>query len=83
MLTGPLLKAARALSALSVQDVARLSGLGEATIKRAEAAHGETRMTQANIECLKSTYAIIGVEFLSSADGAIGVLIRPSTKSGV
>ena len=78
MLTGPLLKAARVLAGRSVQEVAQRSGLGEATIKRAEAAAAETRMTHANLAALKSAYATLGVEFLSRDDGAVGVVIRSS-----
>lgn len=60
-LTGPALRAARILSGLSAKEVATLSGLGEATIKRAEACPGQTRLTLVNAKALLATYSKRGI----------------------
>lgn len=78
--TGPVLRAARILSGLSVRQVAAIAGLGEATIKRAEASQEQTRLTRANLKALLAAYAQCGLTIEGNdADKSfsIGVKRRP------
>lgn len=68
---GPLLAAARALSGLHPDEIAKRSMLGSATIRRAESAR--TKLTPANLDRLVSTYAELGITFFSDAAGLRGV----------
>lgn len=74
-LTGPALRAARILSGLSAKEIAALSGLGEATIKRAEASQGQTRLTLANARVLLATYSARGIT-VAGGDADKGLIIR-------
>lgn len=75
-LTGPLLRAGRALTELSVDEIATRSRLGVATIKRAEALSGPTRMTRANCQALMDAYAEAGLTFCGDEQGNAGVTFR-------
>lgn len=70
---GPLLAAARALSELHVNDVAKLSMLGTATIRRAEASR--TSLTPANLDRLVSMYADRGIYFVKCESDRRGVIV--------
>lgn len=70
---GPLLAAARALSELHVNDVAKLSMLGTATIRRAEASR--TSLTPANLDRLVSMYADRGIYFVKCESERRGVIV--------
>ncbi len=60
-LTGSLLRAARALTGLTAKEVAQVAGVGEATIKRAEAADGQPSLTRANVRVVLEAYRSLGV----------------------
>lgn len=75
-LLGPILSAARALSGLHVDDIARLAMLGPATVRRAEAS--KTTLTPGNLDRLVRAYADLGVSFVLDEHGRRGVIIEAS-----
>ena len=79
-LTGPQIRAGRALVRWRAQDLARESAVGIATIKRAELAAGETSMTVANDLAVRRALEAAGVEFIDENGGGPGVRLRKSPK---
>ena len=78
-LTGPLLRAGRALADVSAEHLAQSTKLGLATIKRAEASEGVTRLTSANAERILEVYERLGVIFVQDEAVRSGVhLLRKS-----
>jgi hypothetical protein len=75
-LTGPQIRAGRALVRWRAQDLARESAVGIATIKRAELAAGETSMTVANDLAVRRALESAGVEFIDENGGGPGVRFR-------
>ena len=77
VLNGAQLRAARSLLRMSAEELAVRSGIGVATIRRAEAANGSVRMTRANIQAVIRVFEQAGVEFISAgapvASGGPGV----------
>jgi transcriptional regulator with XRE-family HTH domain len=68
--------AARALLRISVLQLAKLSNVGEATIKRIEAGTG---LPSANIKTLDSlikAFQLAGIEFIGTPDDRPGVRLR-------
>ena len=70
--TGPLLRAARALACIKAEELALMTKLGLATIKRAEASDGTPTITEANAERIFDAYKKLGVTFTYS-EGGVGV----------
>ena len=79
-LTGPQIRAGRALVRWRAQDLARESAVGIATIKRAELAAGETSMTVANDLAVRRALEAGGVEFIDENGGGPGVRLRKLPK---
>jgi hypothetical protein len=79
-LTGPQIRAGRALVRWRAQDLARESAVGIATIKRAELAAGETSMTVANDLAVRRALEAAGVEFIDENGGGPGVRLRMPLK---
>lgn len=78
-LTGELIKAARALTNLKVEELASDAMLGVATIKRAEAAGGRVTMTLANADRIVTALKGRGVELLPVDEAGEGLrLLKPS-----
>ena len=75
-LTGPQIRAGRALVRWRAQDLARESAVGIATIKRAELAVEETSMTVANDLAVRRALEAAGVEFIDENGGGPGVRLR-------
>ena len=75
-LTGPQIRAGRALVRWRAQDLARESAVGIATIKRAELAAGETSMTVANDLAVRRALEAAGVEFIDENGGGPGLRLR-------
>ena len=73
-LTGALLRAARTLAGIRAEELARETGLGLATIKRAEAAPGAPLITASNRDRILEAYARRGIDLVSDGDRA-GVLV--------
>ena len=75
-LTSAQIRAARSLIRWSADDLARLSTLSVATIRRAELADGETSMTTANDLAVRRALEAAGVEFIDDNGGGPGVRLR-------
>ena len=76
LITSEQIRAARALLRISVIQLAKLSELGEATIKRIEAGNG---LPSANIKTLNSLTKALeksGIEFIGSPDDRPGVRLK-------
>ena len=74
------MRAARALVDVSSEHLAQATKLGLATIKRAEASEGVTRLTSANAERLLEVYEKLGVIFVQ--DNAVQAGVHLLRKSG-
>ncbi len=70
------LRAARGLIDISAKELADLSRVSLATIRRAEGATGPTNLTAANAETLVRTLESRGVEFIAENGGGPGVRLR-------
>jgi hypothetical protein len=79
-LTGPQIRAGRALVRWRAEDLARESAVGIATIKRAELAAGETSMTVANDLAVRRALEAAGVEFIDENGGGPGLRLRKPPK---
>jgi len=76
LITSEQIRAARALLRISVIQLAKLSEIGEATIKRIEAGNG---LPSANIKTLNSLTKALekaGIEFIGSPDDRPGVRLK-------
>lgn len=73
MLTGPQIRAARALVGMSAFELAQLSGLAINTVRRAESSTDAARVTLANLRAIQSVLEAKGVEFLPRTDTGEGV----------
>jgi transcriptional regulator with XRE-family HTH domain len=76
VITGAQLRAARALRRWSAQDVARRSGIGIATVRRAEAEDGPPHTTPANLKAICEVLQKGGIEFITENGGGVGVRMR-------
>jgi transcriptional regulator with XRE-family HTH domain len=74
------IRAARSLIRWRAEDLARESGVGVATIRRAELAEGETSMTVPNNLALRRALESAGVEFIDENGGGCGVRLRVRSK---
>ena len=80
MITPSQVKAARALLGLSQNELAEISGLGIATVKRLEIATG-VRGAATTLWKVQTALEKAGVEFLSAGEGTgPGVRLRPSVR---
>ena len=75
-LTSDQIRAARALLRWRAEDLARASGVGVATIRRAELATGPTSMTLPNDMAVRRALEAGGVEFIDENGGGPGVRLR-------
>lgn len=75
-LTSGQIRAARALLRWRAQDLAHRSGVGVATIRRAELADSETSMTVPNDLAVRRALEAAGVEFIDGNGGGPGVRLR-------
>ena len=76
LITSEQIRAGRALLRISVVQLAKLSNVGEATIKRIEAGRG---LPSANIKTLDSlikAFQMAGVEFIGAPDDSPGVRLK-------
>lgn len=73
------LRAARALLGISAQELADLTQLGVATIRRAEVGT-EVSLTAVNAQRLVATLKDAGVELVTTEDGGEGALYRSPDK---
>ena len=80
-LTSDQIRAARALVRWRAEDLARESGVGVATIRRAELTEHETSMTAANDLAVRRALEMAGVEFIDENGGGPGVRLRKRSRS--
>jgi transcriptional regulator with XRE-family HTH domain len=78
-LTSAQIRAARALIRWRAEDLARESGVGVATIRRAELENNETSMTTPNDSAIRRALEAAGVEFIDENGGGPGVRLRKQT----
>lgn len=78
MITGPQIRAARALLGWSQRDLADKSLLSETAILKLETQQADARMS--TILKVRKALEEGGVDFIGRADGAVGVLLRPLVK---
>jgi hypothetical protein len=83
-LSGDLIKAARVLARMRVEDLAADSLLGVATVRRAEAVPGKTSLTAANAARIVQALEARGVIFIpADAAGGEGVRLRLDASQAV
>ena len=73
MITGPQIRAARALLGIDQRELARLSGLSTPTIQRMEACQGSVRVVVDSLEKVMTAIAHAGVELIVEGAPSIGV----------
>lgn len=76
VITGSQIRAARALIKWRAEDLANLSGVGVATIRRAELVDGETSMTAPNVSAVRRALEDAGVIFVPENGEGPGVRLR-------
>jgi len=64
MITGPQIRAARALLGIDQRELARLSGLSVPTIQRMEACEGSVRAVVDSLEKVMNALSTAGVELI-------------------
>lgn len=64
MITGPQIRAARALLGIDQKELAKLSGLSAPTIQRMEACEGSVRVVVDSLEKVMKALAAAGVELI-------------------
>ena len=73
MITGPQIRAARALLGLDQRELARLSGLSAPTIHRMETCEGSVRAVVDSLEKVMNALANAGVELIVEGAPSQGV----------
>ena len=73
MITGPQIRAARALLGLDQRELARLSGLSAPTIQRMETCEGSVRAVVDSLEKVMNALAKAGVELIVEGAPSQGV----------
>ena len=73
MITGPQIRAARALLGIDQRELARLSGLSTQTIQRMEACQGSVRVVVDSLEKVMSAISAAGVELIVEGAPSTGV----------
>jgi transcriptional regulator with XRE-family HTH domain len=79
MLTGPQIRAARALIGWSAATLAERAGISYPTVQRAESTDGIPRMTAPNLFAIQRVLEGAGVIFLDDheqRDGGVGVRLK-------
>jgi hypothetical protein len=76
MVSGSQIRAARALLAISSQELATLSGVGWATIRRFELADGVPEGRPATLVRLQEALEAEGIEFLGDPERSPGVRLK-------
>lgn len=77
MIISEQIRAARQLIKITADDLARLSGIGVATIRRFELMSGVPSGNARSIEAIQKALEGAGVEFLGKPDDGPGVRLKP------
>jgi DNA-binding transcriptional regulator YiaG len=78
MISSGQIRAARALLAISSEELARISGVGWATIRRFEKHEGAPPSRAGTLERVKAALEAQGIEFLGDPDTSPGVRLHRS-----
>ena len=73
MITGPQIRAARALLGIDQRELAQLSGLSTQTIQRMEACQGSVRVVVDSLEKVMTAISAAGVELIVEGAPSTGV----------
>ena len=76
MITSCQIRAARALINLSATELAEKSGVGVATIRRMELALGVPSSNAQNLDLVRKTLEIEGVDFIGTPEDRPGVRLK-------
>ena len=76
MITSQQIRAARQLLRVTANDLARLSGVGVATIRRYELMEGVPSGNARSVESIQQALELAGVEFIGSPDDRPGVRLN-------
>lgn len=78
MITGSQIRAARALLGWSQQDLADKSLLSETAILKLETQRADTRTS--TVIKVRKALEDAGIDFITRADGAVGVVLKSASK---
>lgn len=78
-LTGPQIKAARAMLGMKAEDLADLASVGVATVRRAESSDGIPSITDANMLAIRRAMEDAGIVFLFEDGLGRGVRLRKAS----
>lgn len=73
MITGPQIRAARALLGIDQRELARLSGLSTQTVQRMEACEGSVRVVVDSLEKVMAAISDAGVELIVEGSPSQGL----------
>lgn len=76
MITSEQIRAARALTRMTVSQLSEHAGVGIATIKRLEAVDGVPPAQARTLASLQEAFELAGVEFVGSASESPGVRLK-------
>jgi len=71
------IRAGRALLGLSAQELAKLAGVGSATVQRYEAGAGAQHRARDTLAKIQEALEREGVEFIGDPEASPGVRLRP------
>lgn len=74
------LRAARAVLSMTLKELAELTSIGIATLKRYEAAEGIPPSRKGHLATLRQFYESRGIEFIGSAEDRPGIRIKGGIK---
>ena len=80
MITSSQIRGGRALVNRSARELAEISGVGVATIRRMELADGVPSSNAQNLDLIKRTLEKLGVEFIGSPEDRPGVRLKTPSK---
>lgn len=76
MITSSQIRAARQMVKLTAKDLAEVSGVGVATIRRFELMDGVPSGNARSVESIKKALESMGIEFIGSPDDDPGVRLK-------
>ncbi|MBF9045528.1 helix-turn-helix domain-containing protein [Rhodobacterales bacterium LSUCC0031] len=74
-LTSEQIRAARAVTGLSIRSLAEMSGISVSSIKRYEAATGVPNASKGHLNVLKEVYEAHGIQFVGTPDDDPGIRV--------
>lgn len=74
-LTSEQIRAARAVTGLSIRELAELSGISISSIKRYEAAYGVPNASKGHLTLLAKIFEAQGIQFIGAPDDDPGIRV--------